>query len=308
MLRALVVGAEGTRIRHAYYEDRCARVHAAGERGTGSRRQRSSVPPNKRQRAGKHNSFTRKRTVQSRFRAVLDPGRPRPGQGRQTGRTRRRRRQHRQVGTQNRTCAEGNGSRRTRILKGVMMSKVNTQIGRKSSKTVASGPGRPRRASKAYAVQPANWQRGQVMAMKRARKSDAVKRTVAHDEGIRDARKQLRMNLAETWRTSNSGRVNAVNPDMPRIEPFVRIDQSLPGRDDNPGTNADEADLADTGAISIRGLEIKGDEGRKRSGTGHSGEILTVVAKQHPQDASLGVRRPANANRRDSGGNKRARR
>ena len=50
--------------------------HAAGERGTGSRRQRSSVPLNKRQRAGKHNSFTSKRTVQSRFRAVLDPGRP----------------------------------------------------------------------------------------------------------------------------------------------------------------------------------------------------------------------------------------
>ena len=104
------------------------------------------------------------------------------------------------------------------------------------------------------------------MAIERARKSDAVERTVAHDEGIRDARKQLRMNLPETWRTRDSGRVNAVNPDMPRIEPFVRIDQSLPGGEDNPKANADKAELANAGAISIRGLDIKSDKRRKRNG------------------------------------------
>ena len=74
------------------------------------------------------------------------------------------------------------------------------------------------------------------------------------------------MNLAEAWRTRDSGGVNAVNPDMPRIEPFVRINQGLPGRNDNPGSNGHKPKLADAGPISIRGLDIEGDERRKRNG------------------------------------------
>ena len=62
-----------------------------------------------------------------------------------------------------------------------MRRKGNTQISRKSSKTVPGRPGRPRRASKANAVQPRNRQRMQVMAIEGARKSDAVERTVTHD-------------------------------------------------------------------------------------------------------------------------------
>ena len=157
-----------------------------------------------------------------------------------------------------------------------MRGEGNAQISRKSSKTVPGGPGRPRRTGKANAVQPRNRQRGQGMTIESARKGDAVERTVAHYEDIREERKQLRMNLPEAWRTRDSGCISTVNPDMPRIEPFVRINEGLPGGNDNPGSNADKPDLANTGAISIRGLDIKRNERRKQSGTRHRGEIVTV--------------------------------
>ena len=118
------------------------------------------------------------------------------------------------------------------------------------------------------------------MTIESARKSDTVERTVAHDEDIRDERKQLRMNLAETWRTRDSGGIYAVNPDMPRIEPFVRINEGLPGGNDNPGSNAHKPELANAGTISIRGLNIKRNERRKRSSTRHRKKILTIRGQE----------------------------
>ena len=165
-----------------------------------------------------------------------------------------------------------------------MRREVNTEISGKSSKTVPGRPGRPRRASKANAVQPRNRQRRQGMTIKSARKSDAVERTVAHDEDIREERKQLRMNLAEAWRTRDNGGINTVNPDMPRIEPFGRINEGLPGGNDNPGSNADKPDLTNTGAISIRGLNIKRNERRKRSSTRHRKEILTIRGQERARE------------------------
>ena len=117
------------------------------------------------------------------------------------------------------------------------------------------------------------------MTMKGTYNSDAVERTVSHDERIRNTRNEFGINLPETGRTRHSSGVNAVNANMQRIEPFVRINQGLPGSEDNPGSHGDKPELTDAGAISIRGLDIKSDERRERNRGYHRQGILTIQGK-----------------------------